>query len=162
QYPHEGYGLQRTVNVLRLRAGGSEAELKGRVALPEDAGQLVLGGGHAWMVRNQWWYDEVTGDYNADSSLQAVDLQSHDGPTLTGETKLPVPYASLYQVDGRRAVVGTWWYVSGLMVYDVTDADQPRFESHVRTQGWVSDILEHQGDLYLATGPYGVRRLELE
>ena len=156
QYADEGYGLGRTVNVVAL--SDYQATLRGRVSLPEDTGRLVLHGERAFSVRNRWWYDDQTGDYHNESSLMGVDLSNMFFPTLLPETKLPVPYASLYDVVGGHAVVGTWWYVSGLMVFDVS-GNLPQFERHVRTQGWVSDLYRQGSDLYIATGPYGVQKL---
>jgi hypothetical protein len=156
QYASEGYGLSRSVNVVAL--ADTHATLRGRVALPEDTGRLVLDGQRAWSVRNRWWYDEATGNYQNDSALQGLDLADPFHPTLLAETPLPVPYASLYDVVQGHAVVGTWWYVSGLMVFDLT-GQTPKFERHVRTQGWVSDLARHGDDLYVATGPYGVVKL---
>ena len=156
QYNGQSYGFTRSVNVLALAE--HHATLRGRVVLPEDTGRLVLQGERAFSVRNRWWYDEQTEQYHNESSLMGVNLSNMFFPTLLPETALPVPYASLYDVVGGHAVIGTWWYVSGLMVYDVS-GNMPSFERHVRTQGWVSDLYKDGNDLYVATGPYGVQKL---
>lgn len=157
QYSSGGYQLSRSVNVLSL--GDSYAVLRGRVGLPEDIGRLVLHGQRVWSVKNRWWYSEDTNTYHNESGLVGVNLSNVYYPSLMAETPLPVPYASLYDVVGGRAIIGTWWYVSGLMIFDVT-GPSPQFERHVRTQGWVSDLTQHGGDIYVATGPYGVVRIE--
>jgi len=160
QYRGDAYGgLERSVNVLAL--GGHSASLRGRVNLPEDSGRLVLSGQRAWTVKNRWWNDPDTGEYHNEAALQGIDLSDPFDPTVMAETPLPVPYASLYTVTNGHAVVGTWWYVSGLMIYDVTGA-AARYERHIQTQGWVSDLTRHGDDLYVATGPYGVKKLSLQ
>lgn len=161
QYAGEGYGFIRSLNVVAL--DDQQAVLRGRVTLPEDAGRILLSEAtddsaaprRAWTVRNQWWEAPRTGEYRNASSLLGVDLSLDTAPALLPETPLPVPYASLYAVEGGYAVLGTWWYVSGILVYDVS-GDAPSFSRHVRTQGWVSAVAHHGDQLYIATGPYGV------
>jgi hypothetical protein len=152
--------VERSLNVSSLY--GNIAMLRGRTALPDDAGRVVQSGDRALFVSNRWWYDEDEERYYAESSLSAADLSNPDRPVIVSETPLPVPHSGLYTITGRKAVLGTFWYMAGLMIYDISDLAAPSFNRHLRTQGWVRALKIHEGRMYVATGPYGVVTVPLE
>jgi uncharacterized secreted protein with C-terminal beta-propeller domain len=152
--------IERSINVCQLF--GNVAVLRGREILPDDASRLLVDGDRALFARNKWWYDEQEERYRAESSFQGVDLTNPTAPRLTPEVPLGVPYTGVYMVVGDKAILGTWWYLTGLMVYDISNLDYPVFTKHVRTHGWISDMVPHGDNLYVATGPYGVRTVSLE
>ena len=153
------WDLSRSVAVSQLY--GNVAVLRGTVSLPQQAGQVFIDGNKGMFSINRWWYDEDTYEYSQESSIQGINLTNSMNPTLTAETPLSVPYVHVYKVHGDRAILGTWWYLAGLMVYDISDLELPEFQSHLRTQGWMSDLVIHNSKLYVATGPYGVQTIDL-
>jgi uncharacterized secreted protein with C-terminal beta-propeller domain len=161
QWGSTDWSLTRSLNTLALTPNG-QAVLLGRVDVPTEAGMLTIAGERAWFTKNVGWWDETDSRYYQTASLQTIDLQDPAAPTLETEAVLPVPYASLALVQGNRAVIGTWWYLTGLMVYDVTEPTAPELLRQLQTQGWMSDLTVHDGQLYLATGPYGVKTVSLE
>jgi len=151
--------LTRSVAVSQLY--GNVAVLQSSVDLPENAGRVVIDGERALFSRNLWWYDEDTEQYHQESSLQGIDLSNPINISLTAEIPLSVPYVNVFKLEGDKAVLGTWWYLAGIMIYDISDLNQPVFTSHLRTQGWMSDLVFHGSKLYIATGPYGVHTIDL-
>ena len=151
---------QKTLNSLWLR--GPVAVLASRITLPEYASVPLIDGARAAFVTNQYWYDEVAGQDHYASTIQTVDLSDPNDLQLAGETDLAYPWASLFLLSGNRLVVGTWSYVAGLFVYDVSNLSHPVYLNQLRTDGWVSDLLLDGGLLYVATGPYGVRTLNVQ
>jgi hypothetical protein len=152
--------LERSLNVCQLY--GNIAMLRDRQVLPDDASRVLVDGDRALFALNKWWYDEQEERYHAESSFQAVDLSNPDSLRLTAEVPLEVPYTGVYEIVGDKVILGTWWYLTGLMVYDISDLDYPVFTQHVRTQGWISDMVSHATNLYVATGPYGVKTIPLD
>ena len=151
--------MRRSVNISHLY--GNLAILRGRVTLPEDAGRVVIDEEKALFAINRWWYDDVEEQYRHESSLQGIDLSNPMYPALTAEIPMNVPYLHVYRIQGDKAIMGTWWYLAGLMVYDIADLNNPLFTSHLRTQGWLSDMVIEGSTLYVATGPYGVHTIDL-
>jgi hypothetical protein len=161
QWGAEDWNLTRSLNALALTPN-DQAVLVGRVDLPSEAGMVSIAGDRAWFVSNHGWWSEDDQRYYNEAKLHSIDLADPAVLALGEPATLPVPYASLALVKGNRAVVGTWWYLTGLLVLDVTDPEEPALLRHLQTQGWMSDITEHDGQLYVATGPYGVRTVSLE
>jgi uncharacterized secreted protein with C-terminal beta-propeller domain len=151
---------QRSINTLQL--WGDVALLRGRVVLPENSARVLVEGDRALFARNTWTWDEDAQRYRYESSFQGIDLSDITDPRLTAEVPLQMPYNGVYMIVGDKAVLGTWWYLTGLMVYDVSNLDYPVFQKHVPTRGWISDMVPHGSNLYVATGPYGVRTIPLD
>ncbi len=158
QYAPDG-SMERTFNSLEIH--GNIAVLLDRIVLPDNATLPLVSGSRAVFVVNDWWYDEDTQTYGASSALQSIDLSAANRLRLGAARDLPVRWAVPVLLDSNRLVLGASWYVSGALVYDVSNLNAPHFLAHLRTDGWISDVIFDHDTVYVATGPYGVHRLDL-
>ncbi len=158
QYGPDG-SVERTFNALELQ--GNLAVLLDRIALPDNATIPMISGNKAVFVVNDWWYDDQSQTYGASSALQGIDLSVASRLRMGPARDLPVRWAVPVLLDANRLVLGASWYVAGALVYDVSNLDSPRFLAHLRTDGWISDVVFSGSSLYVATGPYGVHRIDL-
>jgi hypothetical protein len=69
----------------------------------------------------------------------------------------------LLDVEGDRAVVSSGWGWGGVDIYQIADGQAPVYKQFVRTLGWWTDGITRQDDsLYLASGYWGVQKIDLK
>ena len=102
--------------------------------------------------------DEGRQQHRTRSELLSFDLSNPRSPRVAGTAALPLEWSWLVKVEGGRAFLTAG---PGLFTYDVTDPEQPLFESFHRTQGWVQDVVTGGGKAYLPSGYYGVQTIPL-
>jgi hypothetical protein len=68
----------------------------------------------------------------------------------------------LLDVEGDRAILTSGWGTGGIDLYRLQDGKPPVFDRFVRTRGFWTNTVTREGDtLFLASGNWGVQRIEL-
>jgi hypothetical protein len=153
-YRYDGERGWNELDVARVR--GDVATLVARVAFDGWVGGTVVRGDRAYLTEQQWAENRTT------LRLHAIDMARPERPVdrVAGERS---GWGWLLDVQGDRALVTSGWGQSGLDIYRLRDGAAPRFERFVRTLGWWTSAVARQGDsLFLASGSWGVQRIDLE
>jgi len=138
------------------RVRGDVAMLVTRVAFDGWVGGTVVRGERAYLTEQQWKDGQTT------LRLHAIDLAVPERPVdrVASERN---GWGWLLDVEGDRALVTSGWGMNGLDIYRLRDGAAPVFERFVRTLGWWTNAVARQGNsLFLASGSWGVQRIDLE
>jgi hypothetical protein len=148
-------------NVVRVKAGGSRAELVSTTALDGYVGSTFVRGNIAYMSAEQYT-DPSTGGTGSTVNLHAIDLTDPAAPVDRVSTSAK-GWGWLLDVEGDRAVLTSGWGQNGVDIYQLTDGQPPQFRQFTRTLGWWSNGVSRQGDsLFLSSGYWGVQKIELQ
>jgi len=148
-------------NVVRVRAGGSRAELVSTTALDGYVGATFVRGNVAYMSAEQYT-DPSTGGTGSTVNLHAIDLTDPAAPIDRVSTSAK-GWGWLLDVQGDRAVLTSGWGQNGVDIYQLTDGQPPQFRQFTRTLGWWSNGVSRQGNsLFLSSGYWGVQKIDLQ
>jgi hypothetical protein len=62
---------------------------------------------------------------------------------------------------GGKLFVQSYWYDTGVLVYDLTNPAVPTMQGSVRTEGYVESVVVNGSTAYLPSGDYGVPMVDL-
>jgi hypothetical protein len=153
-YRYDGERGWNELDVARVR--GDVAMLVTRVAFDGWVGGTVVRGERAYLTEQQWKDGQTT------LRLHAIDLAVPERPVdRVGSERNG--WGWLLDVEGDRALVTSGWGMNGLDIYRLRDGAAPVFDRFVRTLGWWTNAVARQGNsLFLASGSWGVQRIDLE
>ena len=116
--------------------------------------------GRAYMSAEQY-----TSNYGYDTThvkLHAIDLTNPHAPVDRASTA-KAGWGWLLDVEGDRAVVSSGWGPNGVDIYQLADDAAPQFSQFARTLGWWPNAVTRQdSSLFLASGYWGVERIDLQ
>jgi hypothetical protein len=153
-WQYDGERGWNELDVARVRGDG--ATLIARVRFDGWVGGTVVRGDRAYLTEQRWEENRTT------LRLHAIDLARPDRPVdrVAGERE---GWGWLLDVQGDRALVTSGWGLNGLDIYRLRDGAAPVFDRFVRTLGWWTNAVARQGNsLFLASGSWGVQRIDLE
>ncbi len=140
-----------------VKVSGSIATLVSALTLDGWVGQSFVRGDKLYLSAQS--YDQTTGSKLA---LHAIDLSNPSKPVDNAATGQK-GWGWLLGVEGDRAIVTSGWGMNGVDIYKLADGQAPTFSQFVRTRGWWANGVARQDDaLYLASGYWGVQRIELK
>jgi hypothetical protein len=139
-----------------VRIDGDVAELVSETPLDGWVGATFVRGDVAYMSTQR--YQETDGPQ---VTLHAIDLSDPVAP-VDRVASDRAGWGWLLAVEGDRALVSSGWGAAGVDIYKLSAA-APVFDRFVRTRGWWTQSVSRQGSaLYLASGYWGVQRIDLE
>jgi hypothetical protein len=143
-------------DVLRLHDG--RATLVSRTRIDGWVGATFVRGAQAYLTAERW-IQTAQSSYGK-VELHALDL-SHPG-AVRDRVASENGWGWLLGVEGDRALVTSGWGLQGVDIYRLRDGQAPAFEQTVRTHGWwVNGVSRQANTLFLATGYWGVQKIEL-
>jgi hypothetical protein len=138
-----------------IRVHGNYAELLSKTELDGWVGETFFSGTKAYMSTTQY------GSYAAHMQLHALDLSNPRAPVDRAATAQK-GWGWLLGIAGDRALVTSGWGADGVDIYQLSDAAAPQFLEFVRTRGWwVESLARQDNSLFLASGYWGVQRIDL-
>jgi hypothetical protein len=155
-YLWDGNDTKNQLDVVRLH--GAQAELLSTTTIPGWVGATVVRNDTAYLSAELW------DDHSSTSSMQLhqIDLGNPRRPVdraTTGRSG----WGWLLDVEGDRAIVTSGWGPAGVDIYRLVDGQAPRFSQFVRTRGYWTNAVTRQDDtLFLASGNWGVQRIDLK
>ncbi|MES1208360.1 MAG: hypothetical protein ABUS79_20680 [Pseudomonadota bacterium] len=144
-----------------VRVQGSQATLLSTTPLAGGVGSTFVQGSTAY-VSAQEYSDPATGGGGGSVKLHAIDLTDPAAP-VDRVSQSARGWGWLMDVEGDRAVVQSGWGTSGVDIYRLVPGQAPEFRQFTRTLGWWANGVSRQGDaLYLASGYWGVQKIDLQ
>ena len=141
-----------------IRVSGNTAELVSTVTLDGYVGQTFIRGNTAYFSANL--YSPKAGQPTVE--LHAVDLSEPSAPKDHVATGAP-GWSWLLAVEGNVAVVQSGWRTGGVDLYLLQPGHAPVYRQSVRTSDLFPNQISRQGNsLYLASGLWGVQRIDLQ
>lgn len=172
-----GYELETHLNALSL--DGNRAVRRDRINLGQQDGSVAVHGNYAYLIANRsYGYHGVDGAVDAGGAtsvspgvavegltdedyakLTTVDLSDIRNLRETSTQKLGANYWNMAALSDDVLVLSGGY--QGLALFDLSNADAPRYDRYVMTSGWNVSILEDEDTLYLSGGPYGIQEVSL-
>ena len=144
-----------------VRVHGAQATLLSMTTLDGWVGNTFVRGSTAYLSAQQY-VDPTTGGSGSTVELHAIDLTDPTAP-IDRTSKAANGWGWLLDVKGDRAVVMSGWGANGVDIYQLTAGQPPQFRQFTRTLGWWPNGVSRQGSsLYLASGYWGVQRVDLQ
>ena len=144
-----------------VRVQGSWATLLSTTTLDGWVGNTFVRGSTAYLSAQQY-VDPTTGGSGSSVALHAIDLTDPSAP-VDRASKAADGWGWLLDVQGDRAVVMSGWGANGVDIYQLMPGQAPQFRQFTRTLGWWPNGVSRQGgSLYLASGYWGVQRVDLQ
>ena len=144
-----------------VRVQGSWATLLSTTTLDGWVGNTFVRGSTAYLSAQQY-VDPTTGYSGSTVELHALDLTDPSAP-VDRASKAADGWGWLLDVQGDRAVVMSGWGANGVDIYQLMPGQAPQFRQFTRTLGWWPNGVSRQGSsLYLASGYWGVQRVDLQ
>jgi len=116
------------------------------------------------------YYTLFTSSCNSDYSkctytndLKTVSLLDPENISLKSSVALKNYSTGVMKIISNRLFITSFDYVSGLLVYKLTDPFNPVFEGFYRTDGWTSaeNVSSVDNLAFVTAGPYGVQVIQL-
>jgi len=116
------------------------------------------------------YYTLFTSSCNSDYSkctytnnLKTVSLLDPENISLKSSVALKNYSTGMMKIISNRLFITSFDYVSGLLVYKLTDPFNPVFEGFYRTDGWTSaeNVSSVDNLAFVTAGPYGVQVIQL-
>ncbi|MCX7944954.1 MAG: hypothetical protein N2746_10655, partial [Deltaproteobacteria bacterium] len=110
---------------------------------------------HSWSEKYE--------DYRYSNLLKTVNLVDPENINVSSSISLKNNSTSSMRIVSDRLFITAYDYVSGLLVYKLTDPLFPEFEGFYRTDGWTSaeNVTAFENKAYVTAGPYGVQVISL-
>jgi hypothetical protein len=144
-----------------VRVNGPWAELVSATTLDGWVGSTFVRGPIAYLSAQEYT-DPNNGGQGSTIRLHAIDLRNPSAPVDRVSTSAK-GWGWLLDVEGDRAIVLSGWGPTGIDVYRLADGQPPEFRQFTRTLGWWSNGVSRQGNtLFLASGYWGVQKVELQ
>jgi hypothetical protein len=132
--------------------GRGTARLTAVTGLNGYPGGAVVNGGHAYV---QTW------DWSGNANKTTLSSLKMDGLGLESSQNVSSQWAWLMKGAGGKLFLSAGWYDSGILIYDLANPAQPAFDTFVRTEGYVEDVVVDGHTAYLPSGYYGVPMVDL-
>ncbi len=143
-----------------VRVQGSAATLLSTTPLDGWVGNTLVRGAIAY-VSAQQYTDSSTGGV-ASVQLHAIDL-SNPGAPVDRVSKSAQGWGWLLDIQGDRAVITSGWGPNGVDIYQLVPDQAPQFRQFTRTLGWWANGVSRQDNaLFLASGYWGVQKIDLQ
>ncbi|HVY36634.1 MAG TPA: beta-propeller domain-containing protein [Polyangia bacterium] len=144
-----------------VRVQGSQATLLSTTPLAGWVGTTFVRGSTAY-VSAQEYTDPATGGSGGTVKLHAIDLSNPAAP-VDRVSQSARGWGWLLDVEGDRAVVQSGWGGNGVDIYRLVPGQAPEFRQFTRTLGWWANGVSRQDDvLFLASGYWGVQKIDLQ
>jgi hypothetical protein len=154
-YRWSGTSFTNDLDVLRVDA--NKAELISTLPLEGWVGQSFSRGEKLYLSAQS--YDPASRGH---VTLHQIDLSTPSAPVDRASSSQR-GWGWLLGVEGDRAIVTSGWGLNGVDIYGLADGQAPQFRQFVRTRGWWANGVSRQTDsLFLASGYWGVQRIELK
>ena len=143
-----------------VRVQGTQATLLSTTTLDGYVGTTFVRGSTAYLSAQQ--YVPADGSSTAVVELHAIDLSDPTAP-VDRASQSANGWGWLLDIEGDRAVVISGWGQDGVDIYQLADGQAPQFRQFTRTLGWWPNGVSRQGSsLYLASGYWGVQKVDLQ
>ncbi|MCX7958857.1 MAG: hypothetical protein N3B13_07400, partial [Deltaproteobacteria bacterium] len=146
--------LQDRLEVLPVSTGNSYSYISGYIVRDEKFYYTVF----------SYTWDKNYENYNYSNLLKTVSLIDPEDITLKSAITLKNNGTGSMKIISDRLFITAYDYVSGLLVYKLTDPFYPEFEAFYRTDGYASaDNVSASGNkAFVTAGPYGVQVINLK
>lgn len=145
-----------------VRVSGGQATLLSTTPLNGWAGTTFVRGTTAYLSTQQYGYATASSSDGPLMQLHAIDLSNPAAP-VDHASQSARGWGWLLDVEGDRAVVTSGWGANGVDIYQLTAGQAPQFRQFTRTLGWWANGVSRQGDtLFLASGYWGVQKVDLQ
>jgi hypothetical protein len=147
------------LSVVKIK--GDKAYLQGSTLIDGYVGQVFVQGNKAYASAQRYYYEGDT--YKGPRvQLHEIDVTDPKAPVDRVSTEKK-GWGWLLGVAGDRAVLTSGWGGSGVDIYKLSAGAAPAFDQFVRTRGWWSTSLTRQDNsLFLASGYWGVQKIDLK
>jgi hypothetical protein len=143
-----------------VRVQGAVASLLSTTTLDGYVGTTFVRGATAYLSAQQ--YTSADGSYSSVVQLHAIDLTNPAAP-IDRASQSANGWGWLLDIEGDRAVVMSGWGQSGVDIYQLADGQAPQYRQFTRTLGWWPNGVSRQANsLYLASGYWGVQKVDLQ
>jgi hypothetical protein len=144
-----------------VRVQGGQATLLSTTPLTGWVGTTFVRGSTAYVSAEEYT-DPTTGGTGGTVKLHAIDLANPAAP-VDRESQSARGWGWLLDIEGDRAVVQSGWGPNGVDIYRLVPGQAPEFRQFTRTLGWWANGVSRQDDvLYLASGYWGVQKIDLQ
>jgi hypothetical protein len=145
------------LDVVQLHDG--VAELRSSTRIDGWVGETFVRGTVAYLTAQR--YDNSSQNGGPLLNLHEIDLTNPNAP-VDRVASDQQGWGWLIGVEGDRAIVGSGWGDQGVDIYTLALGQAPVFTQFVRTQGWTSDLSRQGNTLFIASGPWGVQKIDLQ
>ncbi len=143
-----------------VRVQGAQATLLSTTTLDGYVGTTFVRGSTAYLSAQQ--YVPADGSSTAVVELHAIDLSDPTAP-VDRASQSANGWGWLLDIEGDRAVVISGWGQDGVDIYQLADGQAPQYRQFTRTLGWWPNGVSRQANsLYLASGYWGVQKVDLQ
>jgi hypothetical protein len=150
-------GTDSTNDIDVIRVDAQKAELISTLTVDGWVGQSFIRGDKVYLSAQR--YDQT---FRAHVTLHEIDLSKPAAP-VDRPASSQRGWGWLLGVEGDRAIVTSGWGLNGVDIYVLADGQVPHFSQFVRTRGWWANGVSRQNDsLFLASGYWGVQRIQLK
>ncbi len=139
------------LNELQLQSNGT-AMLTAATGLAGYPGSAAINNGFAYLETWNW---------NSNSNNATLDTINLNGLAVTNSQLFGSDWAWIMASSGGKLFVQSYWYDTGIMVYDLTNPAAPTMQGSVRTEGYVENVVVNGNTAYLPSGDYGVPMVDL-
>lgn len=172
QYYMDSKDYYRTIGYLNtLYLGEEKAYLMDRIEiLPASSGNSYAYISN-YIVRDEKFYytiysyswDKNYENYTFSNVLKTVSLVDPEDIVIKSSILLKSQSTGMMNIISDRLFITSYDYISGLIVYKLTDPFNPEFEAFYRTDGWTSadNVSTMDNRAYVTAGPYGVQVITL-
>jgi hypothetical protein len=145
--------------VNRLEVAGDHAYLQARRRFHDEEVHNVLldGNGHVLVTHAISWYAP---SWDSSQQVEKLSILDPTGASFPVLSDIDVDsWATLTDAKLGRALFSV---PGGLLVINVQDATAPYAQAYFALQGWPSDFVVANADVYIPAGPYGMYRFDLD
>jgi len=145
--------LQDRLEILPVSTGNSYSYISGYIVNDEKLYYTI----------SSYSWDKNYENYTYSNNLKTISLVDSENITLKSNIVIKDRNSGSMKILSDRLFITAYDYVSGLLVYKLSDPFYPEFEAFYRTDGWTTadNVSTMDQRVFVTGGPYGIQIINL-